>query len=114
MEYDRAIGEWAAAKKLRVWGTQSTNLLPVFGHSTEINTPSFESYPGTVRNVWATALHLSMDVNTAKLIYSLLHYMDTILKRHLNGCVQCSERIYSSHLMTHANQRTVREYSPKG
>ena len=40
VEYDRAFREWAAAKKLRVWRTQSTNLLPVSGHSTEISTPA--------------------------------------------------------------------------
>ena len=57
--------------------------------------PSLESYPGTViRNVLAMALHLSMGVNTAKLIYSLLHSMDTILKCHLNGCVQGSEYVH--------------------
>ena len=50
--------------------------------------------------MWETALHLFRGVNTTKLIYSLLHSTDAILKVYQNNCIRGSEYIYSSHLMT--------------
>ena len=44
-------------------------------------------------------MHLFRGVNTAKLIHSLVHSIDTILESQPNNCVRGSEYIYSSHLM---------------
>ena len=53
-------------------------------------------------------------MNTANLMHSLLHSLDTTLKYHLNNCVRGSEYIYSSHLMAlDMCTPAVGEYSPR-